>query len=206
MFTGRVFLERSAWAFVRSSDVCGPATRPSIALLWLLSAVLISWPPSTAAAQARDDSRADIIRLTRQFASLDVQDLEGRRWTAPDLRGRIVILDFWATWCAPCLAEIPTLREVRRRYARDRLEILGVSLDVTDRRTLRAWLNRNRIDWPQVWDDRGYDGAVAEQFGVVSLPTSLLIDTDGTVVAINLRGERLLSAVTRLMAASSAHD
>jgi thiol-disulfide isomerase/thioredoxin len=198
------FLGRSAWAFVQSFDVASGWSRQPIALIFavVLGLAHVSFGTAGMAStqeRGRGDNRSG---LTRQFATLDVRDLNGRRWTAANLRGRVVVLDFWATWCAPCLAEIPWLRRVRERFGPDRLEILGVSLDVTDRRTVHTWLNRNRIEWPQVWEDRGYDSAVVNQFGVVSLPTSLLVDTDGTVVAVNLRGEHLLTAVERLVAAS----
>jgi thiol-disulfide isomerase/thioredoxin len=177
-----------------------PRTLLSLAIACSLTAGPTLLPRSAAAhaqERQRDDDR--LRRAARGLAALDAQDLDGRRWTAKSFQGRVVVLDFWATWCAPCLTEIPWLRRARERFGPDRLEILGVNLDVTDRRTLRAWLNRNRIDWPQVWDDRGYDGRVASEFGVVALPTSILIDAQGIVVAVNLRGEHLLSAIERLV-------
>jgi thiol-disulfide isomerase/thioredoxin len=149
--------------------------------------------------QARRDDAPRLRALTRALATLDVPDLSGRRWTRADLQGRVVVLDFWATWCAPCLADLPWLRRARERFSPDRLMILGVSLDAGDRRTLTAWLNRHRIDWPQVWDHRGYSGDLARTFGVSSLPQSLLADTAGQVVATNLRGEQLLEGIARLL-------
>ena len=146
-----------------------------------------------------DASAARLQQLTQAFASLDVRDLNGRRWNAASLQGRVVLVDFWATWCAPCLADIPWLRRAHQRFGPDRLAILGVSLDVGDRRTLNAWLNRNRVDWPQIWDHRGYDGDLARTFGGVALPQSLLVDASGRVVATNLRGERLVAAIGALL-------
>jgi thiol-disulfide isomerase/thioredoxin len=160
---------------------------------------------ATVRTSAGDPSAADVAsaarlqQLTQAFASLDVRDLNGRRWNAPSLRGRVVLVDFWATWCAPCLADIPWLRRAQQRFGPDRLAILGVSLDVGDRRTLTAWLNRNRVDWPQIWDHRGYDGDLARKFGVAALPQSLLVDASGRVVATNLRGERLVAAIAALL-------
>ncbi len=137
--------------------------------------------------------------LTRTYAALDARDLDGRRWTASRTRGRVIVVDFWATWCAPCLADIPWLRQARERFGPDRVEVLGVNLDVSDRRSLVSWFNRHRIDWPQLWDDRGYNGDLARHFEVTSLPTSLLVDPDGQVVGVNLRGERLLAAIGALL-------
>jgi thiol-disulfide isomerase/thioredoxin len=131
---------------------------------------------------------------------LDVRDMDGRRWTAADLRGRVVVLDFWATWCPPCWDEIPWLRRIHEGFDRDRVQVIGISLDVTDRRTLVAWMNRRRVDWPQIWEPHGCDSALAGTVGVDALPASLLAAPDGRVVGVNLRGARLVSAVEALLA------
>ena len=144
-------------------------------------------------------SPAALEELTRAFASFDASDLGGRRWRPADLAGRVVLLDFWATWCAPCLADVPFLRQARARFPPDRFTIIGVSLDTADRRTLTAWLNRQRVDWPQIWDDRGYDGLLARRFRVDSLPRSVLFDANGRAVAVNLRAERLLITLNQLI-------
>lgn len=130
---------------------------------------------------------------------LDVVDMQGKRWTAADLRGRVVLLDFWATWCAPCLAQIPELRRLRSAYG-DRFEVLAISLDSRSRRDLIAWLNRQNITWPQVHDGRAFNGPAARPFGVRALPASLLV-VDGKIAAQNVRGAKLEAAVAALAAA-----
>lgn len=142
-------------------------------------------------------------QLTNAFATFEGVDLHGRRWAARGLAGQVVVIDFWASWCAPCLADVPWLRRLHERGARGGTQVIGVSLDVSDRRTLMAWLNRHRVDWPQIWEDRGYEGRLARQFGVTSLPTSILVGADGRVVAVGLRGDRLLAAVDTLLAGRS---
>jgi thiol-disulfide isomerase/thioredoxin len=169
-----------------------------VTLLIALATLALKAAPDRTTARNQGASRLE--QLTLACSSLDVRDLNGRRWRAAELDGRVVLLDFWATWCAPCLADVPWLRQARGRFPADRLAIIGVSLDVGDRRSLTAWLNRNRVDWPQTWDARGYNGVLARRFGVISLPQSLLVDGHGRVVATNLRGERLLSAIARLVA------
>jgi thiol-disulfide isomerase/thioredoxin len=145
-----------------------------------------------------------LSQLTQAFAALDVRDMSGRRWTAEGLRGRVVVLDFWATWCPPCWKEIPWLQKIHDGRDPARVQVIGVSLDVTDRRTLVAWLNRQRVDWPQIWDGSGYDSPLAERFGVGSLPTTILVAPDGRVVATNLRGARLVAAVDTLLTNGAA--
>lgn len=162
----------------------------------LALALSLSHPVGADAPTPQDEER--LRQLTEAFATFDVRDMDDRRWTTASLRGRVVLLDFWATWCAPCLADLPWYRQIVERFD-TRVQVIGISLDVTDRRTLAAWLNRQRVEWPQVWDARGYDSPLAERFGVTALPTSVLVDPNGRVVAVNLRAERLVAAVEGLL-------
>jgi thiol-disulfide isomerase/thioredoxin len=129
-------------------------------------------------------------------------DLAGRRWTAADLGGRVVLLDFWATWCAPCLADLPLLQALRQKHPRDDFEILGISLDVTSRRAFVSWLNRHRIEWPQIHLRQGYAADVPTLFGVEQLPSTVVIDRAGRVAGIDVRGDRLVAVVDALVGAS----
>jgi thiol-disulfide isomerase/thioredoxin len=170
-------------------------------LLALVLTAAATAPPAGVAPQLSlpNASPAELASLTRAFASFDARDLSGRRWRAADLEGRVVLLDFWATWCAPCLADVPWLRRAREQFPVNRFVLLGVSLDTTERRTLNSWLNRQRVDWPQIWDDRGYDGPLARHFGVESLPRSVLFDAQGRAVATNVRAERLIATLHQLI-------
>ena len=131
----------------------------------------------------------------------EAADVSGRRWTPADLRGRVVLLDFWATWCAPCLAELPRLKALHQRHSRADFEILGISLDATSRRSFVSWLNRNRIEWPQVHERAGYGGELPRLFGIDRLPATLVIGRDGTLAAVDHRGERLEATIDALVAA-----
>jgi len=130
---------------------------------------------------------------------IEASDLQGTLWTPERLRGRVVLIDFWATWCAPCLAELPRLKSLRERYSRDEFEILGVMLDVTSRRTVVSWLNRHRIDWPQIHERGGYNGALPAAFGVRALPATVLVDADGRIAGVNLRAEALAARIAELV-------
>jgi thiol-disulfide isomerase/thioredoxin len=134
-------------------------------------------------------------RTAAAIEAMRLVDLDGAVWTAESLRGRVTLIDFWATWCAPCLTELPYLKRARARYGRDELEVLGVSFDVSDRRALVSWLNRHAVTWPQVFDGRGRTGPAARHFGVSAVPTSFLVSAEGEVVSMNLRGDRLLAAI-----------
>ena len=151
------------------------------------------------AVQAR--TPADVRSAVHQLHAVD---LEGTVWTLERFRGRVVLIDFWATWCAPCLSELPRLKALRARYPRSEFEILGVMLDAKSRRDAISWLNRNRIDWPQVHERNGYNGALPTAFGVEELPATVLVDADGAIVATGLRGEALASRVQYAVSATAA--
>ena len=128
-------------------------------------------------------------------------DLDGRNWSAEALRGRVVLVDFWATWCAPCLADLPRLRRLHERYGNRGLTIIGVSLDRSSTRDFRSWLQRQAITWPQVREGGGYDSPLARHFGVDAIPASYLYDRDGRLLATQVRGESLETRVAALLEA-----
>jgi thiol-disulfide isomerase/thioredoxin len=164
------------------------------AAMVLLGMLAASQPAAPMTAAARQAAVAQAA-----FAAFRATDIEGRELTASSLRGRVVVLDFWATWCAPCLKEVPTYQRLRRDYDASRLEIIGVSVDVLDRRGLVSWLNRQQVTWTTIHDRRGYSGELAQQFKVMSLPTTYVFDANGKMVAANVRGERLIQTVAELL-------
>jgi thiol-disulfide isomerase/thioredoxin len=143
----------------------------------------------------------DLRDPQRVIDAIDVVDLEGKRWTAADLRGRVVLVDFWATWCAPCVAQIPELKRLRDRFGSG-FEVLAISLDSRPRRDLIAWLNQREVEWPQVHDGRAFSSPATRAFGVVALPASILL-VDGRIAAFNLRGPQLEQAIAHLLSTSS---
>lgn len=157
----------------------------------------------SAQAQSPYFSRAD---LQGALAELNARDLAGKRWTAAELKGRVILLEFWATWCAPCLNQIPVLRDLRAQHGPERFEVLGVSLNSSQRRDLVAWINRQGMAWPQIHDGRAFNSSVARSFGVQALPASVLIDQRGRVVAANLRDGALKRAVNALLYGTSTRS
>lgn len=131
-------------------------------------------------------------------------DIEGRTWAAGDLEGQVVLLDFWATWCAPCLAELPHLRELHGRHGEEGLLIFGIALDTTDRRRLRSFLLRHDIEWPQVHEPAGVEAEIARRFGVEAVPVTVLVDRRGRVIARDLRGKALAKVIGTLLSRAAA--
>ena len=94
-----------------------------------------------------------------------------------DHRGKIVYLDFWASWCAPCLKAIPEIEEMRAEFPADQFQIIAVNLDQKKKKALR-FLEKNPIGYPSAADPKG---RLPGQFGVDTMPTSYLIDRDGVI-------------------------
>ena len=113
------------------------------------------------------------------------------------LRGKIVVVDFWATWCAPCVEQLPTLRRISEKHAGEVL-VLGVNLDRGEDLTveaLRAWVAREGVPGVQIHDGRSWESELVRLFGVKEIPFSVLAGADGTVLAVNAHGSALEKAV-----------
>jgi peroxiredoxin len=115
-------------------------------------------------------------------------------------RGKIVLLDFWATWCAPCRYEMPYVKRAYDRFHDEGFEIIGISLD-TNATIVERYTEKFGMPWPQILQPRGTVTALKASYGVRSIPSAFLIDADGKVVASGgaLRGERLIQAVEELV-------
>ena len=116
-----------------------------------------------------------------------------------DYRGKILLVDFWASWCGPCRRENPNVVKMYDEFKGDGFEILGVSLD-KDRDRWAAAVEKDGLTWPQVSDLRGWSNAAGRLYGVSSIPATFLLDREGKIVARNLRGEALRAKVADLVA------
>ena len=114
------------------------------------------------------------------------------------LHGKVVLIDFWASWCAPCRAANPYVQKLYKKYKADGFEVFAVSLDVKKESWLKA-IKKDRLTYTQVIDIAGWNSKVAEKFFVDALPTNFLLDRSGKIVAINLEGKALFDKVESLV-------
>ena len=139
-------------------------------------------------------AQSEALQIGQVAPEISLPTPEGDTVTLSSLRGKLVLVDFWATWCAPCVEEQPELHALYKKYnggtGNGRFEILGVSLD----RSRVNWvegIERFNIDWIQVSDLLFWRSPVANDYAIQGLPFNVLVDERGTIVASDLHGAEL---------------
>jgi thiol-disulfide isomerase/thioredoxin len=112
-------------------------------------------------------------------------------------KGRVVLVFCWATWCTPCTEDLPQLRALYAQYRERGFEVVSVNLDTTSER-VAPFLSQNRVTWPQIFQPGGLNSAIAQEFGIVSLPTLFLVDQQGTVITSNTSVDDLKTRLAEL--------
>lgn len=112
---------------------------------------------------------------------------------------KYVLLDFWASWCGPCMGEVPHLKKTYDEFRKKGFEIYGVSFD-EDRGDWLGAVEQNDMNWLHVSEVKGFDNQAAKDYAIQGIPSNFLIDGQGTIVARNLRGEALYEKISELLA------
>jgi len=123
---------------------------------------------------------------------------DGGEKSLSSLRGKYVLIDFWASWCAPCRKENPNVVRMYNEYKGKGFEIFGVSLDQSEEKWLKA-IADDKLTWPQVSDLKGWESAAAQKYNITAIPQTILLDKEGKIIAKGLRGADLEQKLATLL-------
>jgi len=134
-----------------------------------------------------------------RFPDFEEKDLAGKPLSVANYKGKVVLVDFWATWCGPCVRELPNVLHAYTNYHAKGFEIIGISLD-QDEQKLKSFIKDKKMTWPQYFDAKGWGNKLAGKYGVNSIPATYLLDRQGVIIGKDLRGEELEQAVSKALA------
>jgi peroxiredoxin len=181
--------------------ISGAGQAQQMDLYYALAEVYIKqFPEGRFAARLKQDlARGGNTRIGMIAPDIVSQDPDGKELKLSSLRGKVVMIDFWASWCGPCRKENPNVVRLYNRFKSKGFEIFGVSLD----KDKQAWINAIKADnltWPHVSDLGGWQSKPAQLYGVSSIPQTVLIDKEGKIIAKGLRGQALEQRLEQLLA------
>lgn len=138
------------------------------------------------------------VRIGDMAPEISLPDANGSMLNLSSFRGKVVLIDFWASWCGPCRGANPDIVKLYNKYKSKGLEVFGISLDVKKEAWLKAVI-QDHIEYPQVIDNAGWNSLVALKYDVNQIPTSFLLDKTGKIVALDLEGKHLENKVKELL-------
>ncbi len=149
-----------------------------------------------------------MLVIGKPFPAFALSDLDGKARAPASYAGKVLLIDFWATWCPNCRREMPELIATYAELHPKGLEILGVSLD-TDKAKLQSYIAKNQVTWPQAFDGKGWNSAYPQSLQIHETPDTMLIGPEGALLGKHLEGDglwqALRAAVARLGAAAPQH-
>jgi thiol-disulfide isomerase/thioredoxin len=130
------------------------------------------------------------------FPDFDEKDVAGKPLSIAKYKGKVVLVDFWATWCGPCVHELPNVIKTYEKHHDKGFEIIGISLD-QDKDKLTNFTKDKNMTWQQYFDGKGWGNKLAVKYGVQSIPATFLLDGEGKIIGKDLRGDALEAAVAQ---------
>lgn len=167
--------------------------------LKLYRRIAADYPNSKAAVSAAGSIRqADGVGKPFELAFEDA--ISGQPVSIKGLQGKVVVVDFWATWCGPCVAEMPTMKKLYAEHKDHGVEFIGVSLDNADGglEALKAFVKEREIAWPQYYQGNGWESKFSSSWGITGIPCVFVVDAAGNLSSTNARG-RLETLIPELI-------
>jgi peroxiredoxin len=138
----------------------------------------------------------DTLTPGATFPDFDGKDLQGNALSLSKFKGKVILVDFWATWCPPCVASVPEVQKVYNKYHDKGFEVVGISLD-EEKDALEKFVKQRKLPWPQHFDGARFDGKFAKKYGVNVAPTTYLIGRDGKIINRLAPGDDLEKEVAK---------
>ena len=158
-------------------------------------------PERIRSAAAMDLERIPVLRrlvIGNPAIPIEAKTSDGKEISLENYKGTVLLLDFWASWCAPCRHEMPNVKKIYKEFNSKGFEILGISLDESSAK-FRGFIEEQGITWPQIFDGKGWNSEVGKSYAVSSIPATFLLDRKGRIRYRDLRGTDLRAAVENLI-------
>ena len=140
----------------------------------------------------------DSLGIGKPAPDFSATDLDGNSYSLSKMKGKVVLLEFWATWCGPCLPEIPYLKKVYKKFETEDFVMIGISFD-NDIEALKEVVRKENMDWPQVLQTKSFEDAISKSYNVRGIPKSYIIDKNGLIVGKNIRKDDYIQLVGSLL-------